>query len=261
MPLVFPLPPSLLHANKKAIVQAEELLRSAGDGDAASLSKIHTVLGELNARSEASRLVCRPPPPPPRKPPPRMAPYTGAPKVLDIRPLPFEQLSANRHVPTLTQTNGIPFFRFKKPQSEFLSRVLRDKLSLKERRFATLERLEQNIQHGTEEAKWESIVMKQLHEEGGPDRRWLVGEGRDWSKDRNGWISEAKMAKADIWRKLQEDLEKNKEVGERMIQIHEEEKRLWSEERTARRHARMVAKKARKLAEGEAQGGGKHQSP
>src|ERR1700709_1700282 len=111
--------------------QAEELLRAAASGSQAATSQIHNLLYRLHTQRQQSQQ----PRAPPRPEPPRLSPYPGAPKVLDIRPLPREKLTAKRRVPILTHASGVPFLRFKKPQSPFLSRVLRNKLEQKHKLF------------------------------------------------------------------------------------------------------------------------------
>ena len=69
--------------------RAEQLLRSSGDGNAASTSQIHTLLRAVHVEAEYSRKVCEQPAPKRRE---RVWSYPGAPKVLDIRPVPLEQL-------------------------------------------------------------------------------------------------------------------------------------------------------------------------
>lgn len=229
---------------------AEKLLRAAGDGNAPALSKVHALLRLKQERSEHSRHVCQPPPP--REPPPRVGPYPGAPKLLDIRPLPLKQLSGLRRVPHLTQTNGYPFLRTRKPQSAYLSRIFRDKIKQKDKRFRALAIFEREVDDGEDEAIWEDIVMEQLQKEGGGNKKWLKGEGADWGKDDDSWVAESTKAKMKVKQYLWEDVVRTKELGERMTNIYEAEKQLWRQERAKRKYEKNLARKERKRLKGEA---------
>ncbi len=93
------------------------------------------------------------------------ASYLGAPKVLDIRPLPKEKLTGSRVVPTLTASQWVPFLRFKKPQSRFLGRVLRDKLMQKNKRFEGIMRCDEGMDAGEAQGSWEWRILQQAKQE------------------------------------------------------------------------------------------------
>jgi hypothetical protein len=92
-------------------------------------------------------------------------------------------LTGRRRVPILVNANWLPFLRFKKPQSPYLTRVLRDKLLQKQRRMNALVGVEDVAEIGEAEAAWERVVRKEVEgeleelEEGGGNgegaRRWF----------------------------------------------------------------------------------------
>jgi hypothetical protein len=241
------LPLLKIEANTSKL-QAEKLLRTAGDGNAPALSKIYTLLRLQHQQSEHSRQVCKPTPP--REPPPRVSPYPGAPKLLDIRPLPLEQLSGRRHVPALTQTNGYAFLRTRKPQSPYLSRVLRDKIKQKDKRFNTVYKLERDIEDGNDESKWEEIVLEQLKKEGKGkgEREWREGVGSDWGRGDGTWVAASVRARMQIMDCLNFDLRRAREHGERLTEVWVKERKLWRQERGRRRREKHLEKKQMKEA-------------
>ena len=220
--------------------QAEQLLRAAGDGSSPALSKIHSMLRLQHERSEHSRQVCKPAPP--RAVPKRVGPYPGAPKLLDVRPRPLEALSGNRKPPVLTQTNGFPFLRTRKPQSDFLSRVLRNKIEQKDRWFKRLDGVERDMEDGREEEEWERIVVRGVKREGGGNRRWV----RDWVGDGGGWIEESVKARQEIHKLLKTDWKKTRVLGEKMTEVVEAEEKLFAQEKGGRKHEKNFARKERK---------------
>ena len=225
-----------------AIKQAKKLLRTAGDGSDPSLSKIHTLLHLQHARSEASRVTYKAAPTPKA---PRVGPYPGAPKLVDVRPLPLEKLYGRRHVPTLTHANGYPFLRTSKPQSAFLSRMLRNKIDSKDQRHKRLQNYEKDVEVGKDEEAWEGLVGRVLEREVGIWAReeWMGSEDRDSGQVRGSWFEESLRAKEEVKYYLWEDLQKAKKLGDRMTEVVESERRLWWQERGRRRIEKKAAKK------------------
>jgi hypothetical protein len=88
--------------------------------------------------------------------------------VVDTRPLPRSALpeSKKRYVPTLVGALGIPFLRFKKPQSRYLSRVIRDKIEQRQKRYDNLTQLDADIGWAMDEDVWDRTVEAQARNEG-----------------------------------------------------------------------------------------------
>ena len=81
----------------------------------------------------------------------------------------LEQLNQHGHEvrkpAVLTRTNRFPFLRVKKPQSEFLSRVLRDKVEQNQARQDWVEKMEIEVQMGEAEDTWDKVVRDVREEE------------------------------------------------------------------------------------------------
>jgi len=150
-------------------------------------------------------------------------------------------------VPILTTTTrGYPFLRLRKPQSPFLSRVLRQKIKQRQQRFDTVDAIDVGLEYAEAEAEWERNVMEQLAEDGVPNKEWMETEGKYWDRGSPGWTEAAARAKEEVLRSLMADQRKAKEVGEKMLDIVDKERELWRQERGRRRHEKKVAKKLRK---------------
>ncbi|KFY82982.1 hypothetical protein V498_08360 [Pseudogymnoascus sp. VKM F-4517 (FW-2822)] len=186
--------------------EAEELLHTASTGSDAAHSKILELLRGLQAEGDAARLekAANPPlpPPPPRRKP---EPYPGAIPVLQQRPLPKSQLTGRRRVPILVSANLIPMLRFKKPQSEFLSRVLNDKIKTRQKRHDTLDRLGELVEMGSMEQEW--------------DEELGMAEGYKWS-------SAAHEEKKVVQLTMDKAVKTNIKLAQKMLDIVDEEQRL-----------------------------------
>jgi hypothetical protein len=172
-------------------------------------------------------------------PPPKPAPYPGAPKVLDSRPLPLAQLSGGRrHVPILTYADHIPFLRFKKPQSPFLARVLRQKLATKQKRLDLIDDLDEQIAIGEHEDKWEENLRRPFGMEENSDMATTSRSERDAGKEREGevpWLMNSYWSRGQVYKKMGADIEKAQKVGVKMLEVVDREKELWEAERRQRR--------------------------
>lgn len=152
----------------------------------------------------------------------------------------------------------------------FLSRVLRDKLEQKTRRWEGMERADEWVELGEAEARWERVVAGAvrkeiaLAEEDGNEgeevegmKRWLEeGEGREFGESkerfyaqetgvkprRSTWAVEAARQKFEIWGRVSEENEKALEKGKRMLEIVEKERALYELERKERRDAKRAVR-------------------
>ncbi|KAE9377225.1 hypothetical protein N431DRAFT_542608 [Stipitochalara longipes BDJ] len=262
---------------------AEELLRNAGNGNKAAVKQVHDILRITAQDKHRSRLASPPltrPRPAPTHNKSLPAPFPGAAKVLETRPLPASQLTGRRHIPILTSCNWIPFLRFKKPQSRFLGRVLRDKLAQKVKRWDTMDKADDAMDVGEAEGVWESKVTRQVKKElaladgrssggikrGGDGeerlermRSWLEGEGKEFGESkerfygavvgeegekerRSMWAAEAARQKFELWEKVNGENEKSLETGKKMLEIVQKERELWRKERQERRDVKRAKK-------------------
>lgn len=225
-----------------------------------SLLQIHTLLRTLSREYQAARISC-PPKPTPRRP--RIAPYPGAPKVIDIRPLPKEKLTGRRHVPKLVGVHTVfPFLRFKKPQSPFLSRILRNKVKKKHLRYDRIEKMDELVVIGEWEDAWDRVVENCSFEDSLREETRKAGsleweddeyeEEKEWRPRPNigdSWTSEAKKAIMETWRANAREAKKSRQLGDKMVEIIEQEKKLAEEERRERRHLKNVEKQEKKVKE------------
>lgn len=99
----------------------------------------------------------------------------------------------------------VPFLRFKKPQSPFLSRVINDKIKLKQKRNDTIERLGGLVELGEMEQEWDNKVG--------------MAEGEHWSM---ATIREKRAVESS----LRKASEANIAVAHKMLAIVDEEQRL-----------------------------------
>jgi hypothetical protein len=172
-----------------------------------------------------------------------------------------------RRIPILTKATLVPFLRFKKPQSPFLSRVLRDKIKGKQRRFDRMGKVEEKVMLGEREEEWEGIVEAQLggkniekgmekDKEGG-ERDWAevwnegkVGEGRGkGKKEEERWGAREKAHKYEIMGSVILDAKNSRRIGDRMLEIVDREKELRAKEDKERRLEKMREKRERKRME------------
>jgi hypothetical protein len=167
-----------------------------------------------------------------------------------------------RRIPILTKATLVPFLRFKKPQSPFLSRVLRDKIKGKQRRFDRMGKVEEKVMLGDREEEWEGIVEGELgkkmekREEGDGERDWAevwnegkVGEGRGKGKEEERWGAREKAHKYEIMESVILDARNSRRIGDRMLEIVDREKELRAKEDKERRLEKMRKKRERKRME------------
>lgn len=147
----------------------------------------------------------------------RPAPYPGAPRVLDERPRLV--VPGRRHIPKLVSATGIPFLRFKKPQSPFLGRVLRDKFHQRINNVSQMRAM--NELH--EVAVLEDIWDKVLHQMHGLPAGPMAGE--------ETWEQGIDYSRTAIWKKLKMQERKRVDTAQRMQKIVDEEKELARKER------------------------------
>ncbi|KAL8736212.1 MAG: hypothetical protein Q9166_000367 [cf. Caloplaca sp. 2 TL-2023] len=88
----------------------------------------------------------------------RRSPHPNARRVLDGLPPPPP--GRRRRVPTMINANHIPFLRFKKPQSPFLSHMIRKKTDEREKRITRIQRLENLLPWAEDEDRWDRILRQ-----------------------------------------------------------------------------------------------------
>ncbi|KFY48285.1 hypothetical protein V495_01474 [Pseudogymnoascus sp. VKM F-4514 (FW-929)] len=195
----------LLVAALRVGYEAEELLYTASTGDGAAHSKILELLRGVQAEGDAARAekALNPPlPPPPVRLP---EPYPGHVPVLEKRPLPKSQLTGRRHVPFLVSANKIPFLRIKKPQNEFLSRIIRDKIKLRQRRMDAIEKMDGQLDMASWEQEWDDHLGM---------------------ADERHWGTTTHVERKLVENKMEASANENAAVAKKMLAIVDEEQRL-----------------------------------
>ncbi|KAI9650056.1 hypothetical protein NHQ30_000069 [Ciborinia camelliae] len=217
--------------------EAEKLIRTAGDGDLDSRNQIYELLRYRKTVAAASALVPQPPKPKIRYP----EAIPGVPKLLEVRPLPFEKLSGPRHVPIFAKAMVANFLRIQKPQSPYLSRVLRDKIDTRQKRTDARDRIEFLEEIAIAENTWEDIVEDQLEEEGLSVDEWNKKQpGLGWGVGL--WEKDLQYADTFVKNLMVKDAHKVVELSKIQLELVEKEKELWRQERGQRRHEKKLAK-------------------
>ncbi len=139
----------------------------------------------------------------------------------------------------------LPFLRFKKPQSPYLSRVLTDKVKEKQQRTDQVDNLELNIELAEAEDLWDDIVLREVQREHG--RKMVLEMVRaGWDEGRE-WSHESELARWGVLEATTREYMKAGKLGEKLIKIVEREKAMWERERRERRHRKKEQKKEVKM--------------
>ena len=157
--------------------------------------------------------------------------------------MPFEKLTGHRHVPILAVGNGVPFLQFKKPQSPYLSRIIRDKVNQRQKRLNAVEQIEENILFAREEEDWENMVAKTMREGGIlPKER----AQRDDEGEKGSWARDLYKERSVVLGHLRNESDRATEMGEKLLEIADKERELWKAERRERKLKKSEAKKLRR---------------
>ena len=73
---------------------------------------------------------------------------------------PLAKVNGERKIPKLVNTMGIPFLRFKKPQSHYLSRIIRNKITTHQRRIDRSKVLDEEIGIAQDEDEWDDLLRR-----------------------------------------------------------------------------------------------------
>ncbi|PBP27343.1 DNA repair protein [Diplocarpon rosae] len=240
--------PRLVYSALKTGYTAEQLIHAASTGNQPALAQVHDLLRLLDAQTLAGREACTQPVPRDLK---RLRASVraipGAAKVSEIRPLPLARISNVRHVPSLVVATWLPFLRFKRPQSPYLSRVLKAKITQKNRRLQRLDEMTEMVEMGDAEDIWDDIVLKQTEKERGVEGVMeMVQAGWD---EGDSWRTESQNCKWFVSRSIEREHVRASVLGKKLLGIVEREKELWAEEKKQRKWAKnkkkLVAKQAR----------------
>jgi hypothetical protein len=158
----------------------------------------------------------------------RVWPYPNASKTLDR---PFASLSGRRRVPKLVNANRVPILRLKKPQSPFMSRIIRDTIDTRERRIIRADHLDEQLVVTTDEDTWDSVLFDQFGLE-----------------EDHPWSYETRLAIKEIATLQVAATQKRTEFAARMHFIVQQERALAVEETKRIRDGKHKRRKANRLA-------------
>ncbi len=146
---------------------------------------------------------------------------------------PYHDLSGRRQVPKLVNANRVPFLRVKKPQSPYVSRIIRNTVKTREKRIALSARLAEQIPIAQTEDKWDDIIFKVFGLE--------EVTGSAWSHELHQAIHENQNLQTSA-------IQKRADLSARMHSIVEQEKMLAAEEEQLMKKEKYQRIKDRRLA-------------
>ena len=127
----------------------------------------------------------------------------------------------------------MPFLRIKKPQSPFLSRIIRDTVNTRERRLALAGRLASETLVAEDEDEWDNILQQHF--------------GLDHAGE-EPWQREVKLASDKVHQMQIDAIQKRVNLSAKMFAIVEQEKALAEEEKLKLRDEKHKTRKASQLA-------------
>ena len=160
----------------------------------------------------------------------RRWPHPDAKPVLDGLPAPPP--GKLRRVPTLVNANHIPIIRFKKPQSPFLSYIIRTRTEQREKRVGRIHELEKALDIAMDEDQWDATLLQNVG--------FRPNDGGTM------WVSAVKRGLTNVKQVHQRNITKRSRTAQRMFDIVEEQRELAEQEKLDRRERRYLAYKARK---------------
>lgn len=176
------------------------------------------------------------------------------------RPLPLEKLSGGvRKLPTLDELGGHPFLRLRKPQSEYLGRVLSQKFKRRQRWADKYQELvSEELADAEQEDAWDDVVEDMLRGEPQPweDPRYYATDGagrQQWTQnkqsakrartDRGSYAHAIKLAMADIELKQKRTMEEMVARGKALWKLVLEERALAEKEKKSRKRREKIQRK------------------
>ncbi|KAL9608501.1 MAG: hypothetical protein Q9167_006680 [Letrouitia subvulpina] len=170
--------------------------------------------------------------------PRRVWPHPATTPLLSLNgPLPVPP-DRRRRIPYLVHAGGIPMLRFKKPQSPFLSHMIRRKILARERRVDRIQTLDLALATASQEDEWDRLLWD------------ICGLSQhDWGMK---WKDVVEQELQMAWKVHWEIGEKRKEIVKQMEEVIEREKGLVEKEKKERRDERHRRYKERRRAREEA---------
>ncbi|KAK1782310.1 hypothetical protein QBC45DRAFT_402610 [Copromyces sp. CBS 386.78] len=180
-----------------------------------------------------------------------------------VRPLPLEKLSGGvRKLPTLDDLGGHPFLRLRKPQSEYLGRVLRQKFKRRQRWAEKYHELvTEELADAEQEDAWDEMVEEVL--EGVPQpwdspeyyatdssgrQRWTQSKqsAKRVRKSQGSYAHAVKLSMTDLEFKQKREWDEMIERGKALWKLVLEERALAAKEKKTRKRREKVKRKREK---------------
>lgn len=156
----------------------------------------------------------------------------------------------------MVAATGIPFLRFKRPQSPYLGRIIRDKMTQKKRRFDHVTHMDEMIKMAFSENQFDRLLLAEarneatMGEKGREMRSWLR-ENEQLFKE--NWATDMIGVRDEVLRVTMTELEKGVERSRRLLAIMDKDGELLEKERKEKKQEKKDAYLARKrIAEAEA---------
>ena len=159
---------------------------------------------------------------------PRHRPPVAWPGATPVLERPFLNLSGPRHIPRLVSANGIPFLRITKPQPDYLTRVLRNKIKQREKCLQTMQRLTETTSLAEEENRWDDLVVELAATEGVREHTELIGSTT------SSWTAAIETSIAELASRRSQFQWKNRQMATKMTEIIDQEKALAEREERKR---------------------------
>ena len=175
--------------------------------------------------------------------------HPGSKPVLE-RPLPLSEIKGGkRRIPNLISAQGVPFLRYRKPQPISLSRVIRQKQDLDQKRLTQQEGLRADMTIAQWEDEWDEVTKAHMGEERGENRDRLVASltSSDFATEEiqeESWRHEPAIAEAELYQQMKETNRKNAELGRQMWMVLAKERELAEQEKREAKIQRRIERKA-----------------
>lgn len=162
--------------------------------------------------------------------------------ILSRKPAPLSELNGRRKVPILVAASRIPILRIKKPQPESLSRYIRQRIAVKQKRIDLGDRLNESMLFAHWEDAWEQLQPSTDTNDG--SNRIQKTRVRN---DRISWTVEVRKALNVVNDRVVEEHRKHAYVAARMTEIVDRERALADEEESQRQTMRKAQNRRARL--------------
>lgn len=154
------------------------------------------------------------------------------------RPHPLPQLSGKRHVPVLFSANGIPVLRIKKPQPQSLSNFLQHRIQQRQRRHDRKHWLREQIEFAKYEDLWDKLVEN--------ENGLKAQDGDGTAAKEPSWVTAFQEAHKEVEYRLKLEGKKNADMAKKMQEVVDREREAFEREREERKEAKRMERAERR---------------